>query len=327
MSGKKILWLTPDKPDSISVGRQRIATHIQDSGHAVVLRGTTRSTVAQTLSDGGDFDVIIGTTRAGAIAGAVASQVYSVPLLVDHIDPIRQFRQTDGKITATVVNHLENVTFRVADHVVYVYSEEASRVKKYATTSTQTTLGVDYERFCNPSSEAISTARDRIGNSTDQIVVYIGGLEPMYSIEPMLKSIDHLDGFRLIVIGTGTLESQVEEAAKNSDSIQFLGTVPHEHIPGYLHHSDAGLSLVDDPHTLKVLEYGAAGLPVVQLKGRAEARFGGLLEYTTASPADIASAIKRATVSESGPALQRYVRQFDWEHVAAVYVDLISEFE
>lgn len=324
MSGKKILWLTPNKPDNISVGRQRIATHIEDSGHTVVLRGTTWSTVAHTLRDGGYFDVIIGTTRAGAIAGAVAAQIYSVPLLVDHVDPIRQFRQTDRRTTATIIKHLENVAFRVADHVVYVYSEEAPRVEKYATTSTQTTLGVDYERFYNPSSEAVSPARERIGNSTNQIVVYIGGLEPMYSIGPMLESIDYLDGFRLIVIGTGTLESQVEEAAENSDSIQFIGTVPHEHIPGYLHHSDVGLSLVDDPHTLKVLEYGAAGLPVVQLKGRTESRFGGLLEYTTANPANIASAIKRATVSDSGPALQKYVRQFDWANVAKVYVDLIS---
>lgn len=324
MTGANVLWLTPDKPDNISVGRRRLATHLEDAGNTVELRGTTPQTILQSIRERGKFDVVIGTTRAGAIAGIIISRIHGIPLVVDHIDPIRQFRETNGVLSAAIVKRLEHLAFRLADHVLYVYSEESSRIERRAVASTKTDLGVDFEWFADPSSEIVTAVRNRLEESQNKIAIYVGGLEPMYSIKPMLDSVKDLDDWTLLIVGTGSMQPEVEEAATNSNEIHFLGTVPHEEVPGYMHLADVGLSLVDDPYTLKVLEYGAAGLPVVQLAGRAESRFGGLVEYTTDDPANIALAIERADGSNLGPALQRYVSQFDWNKIAMEYCQVIT---
>jgi len=250
--------------------------------------------------------------------------VYDVPVVVDHVDPIRQLRETDGRALAAVVERCENLAFRLADHVVYVYPEEAARVESRAPAWSRTNLGVDYERFAVPADTVVDRARANLGSSSSNVAIYVGGLEPMYEIEAMLDSVAYLDDWTLLVAGAGSLEDSVEAAAAASDPIQFLGTVPHEDVPGYLRLADVGIALVDDPHTLTALEYSAAGLPFVQLAGHAESRFGGLAEYTSTDPREVAAAIERAGARDTGPALQRYVRQFDWERIARTYIRVIT---
>ncbi|WP_136715458.1 rhamnosyltransferase WsaF family glycosyltransferase [Halorientalis salina] len=320
MTGRSVLWLTPDKPDDISVGRDRIATHLENEGLTVEVRGTTAMTVAKSLRERGRFDVVVGTTRLGAITALCVSKAHGIPLVVDHVDPISQLRETESAPVVALVERLENLAFRLADHVFYVYPEEAARIQARASSSTETDLGVDYDRFATPDESVVDAARERLGTVPSNLAVYVGGLEPMYSVEAMLEGVACLDDWTLVVAGAGSLEPQVEAAAERSVEIRFLGTVPHEEVPGLLQLADVGLSLVDDPHTLKVLEYGAAGLPVVQLAGRAESRFGGLVEYCTTDPESVAGAIERADRSGKGQALQTYVAGFDWREITRDYV-------
>ncbi|MFB6178664.1 MAG: glycosyltransferase [Halorientalis sp.] len=321
-----VLWLTPDKPENISVGRERIARHLRAAGHDVRLRGTTARTIARSLTERGQYDVVLGTTRLGAIAGVGIARAHGIPLCVDHIDPIRQFRETNGSWLATVVERLENVAFRDAAHVLYVYPEETARIEPRAAATTKTDLGVDVSRFADPDPAVVERVRDRVRArvETDNIAVYVGGLEPIYSIEPLLASAQHLDDWTLLLVGAGSLEPSVEAAAEEHENVVYPGMVPHEDVPGYLHTADVGVSLVDDPHTLKVLEYGAAGLPVVQATGRAESRFGGLVEYCRTEPEEIAAAIERAGDSDSGGCLSEYVTGFDWGAIAADYCQAIT---
>lgn len=318
-----VLWLKPAKPDNISVHAHRIKDHLTAAGHDVTVRGTTAGSVARSLGERGRYDVVIGTTRLGAIAGVLVSAVHGVPLVVEHIDPIRQFRETNSRAQAAVVERLENVAFRRAAHVLYVYAEEAGRVIKRARAASKTDLGVDVDRFADPDPEVIDRASERLGDTTGNVAVYLGGLEPYYSIEALLASVDHLEDWTLVFLGAGSLEATVSAAADTSDSVEFLGTVPHDDIPGYLHVADVGVAMVDDPHTLKVLEYGAARLPVVQQAGHAESRFGGLVSYCDPTPDAIAAAIERANRTD-GSALAQYVSQFDWERIADHYCQVIT---
>jgi glycosyltransferase involved in cell wall biosynthesis len=311
--------LTPDKPESISVGRERIADHLETAGFSVVLRGTTSRTVTQSLWYGNEYDVIIGTTRLGAIAGVLVSRVHGIPLIVDHVDPIRQLRATEPDAVVRVVRRLEHLAFRLAAHVLYVYSEEESRIVDRATASSKTDLGVEYDRFADPEPSVVERARDRLGIIPDKLAVYVGGLEPMYEIKALLEAAKEFDEWTLLVIGAGSLEPTVKRAAAESESVRFLGQVPHQDVPGYLHHADVGISLVDDPHTLKTLEYGAAGLNVIQRAGRAESRFGGLVEYCSTEPAEIRAAVEQAGASNREQALQQYVKRFDWSTIADDY--------
>ncbi len=128
----------------------------------------------------------------------------------------------------------------------------------------------------------------------DNVAIYVGGLDPIYHIEEMVESMEHLDDWSLVIIGTGSLNEFTRTAAEQMGNVEFLGTVPHEDVPGYLHLADVGLCLVDDARTLKVLEYMAAGLPVVQLDGEARARFGDVIEFSSTAPDDVAASIRRS---------------------------------
>ena len=325
--GLRVLWLTPDKPAEISVGRRRIADRLEASGFDVTLRGTTPRTVCQSLCECEEYDAVLGTTRSGAFAGALL-KLLGTPLVVDHIDPIRQFADTHPKSLSLAVRAAENVAFRLADHTLYVYDEEYERVSRYARETTKTDLGVSYERFATPDSTVVETARDRLHEADigedERLAIYVGGLEPIYHVEELLAAMDRLDGWTLVVLGTGSLAPAVERAAKG-ESVVFLGTVAHEAIPGYLHAADVGVSLVDDPHTLKVLEYAAAGLSVVQARGRAEERFGEYAEFCEPRPPEIAAAIERAGERENGKEFREYASRFDYERVADTYRAVLAE--
>jgi glycosyltransferase involved in cell wall biosynthesis len=322
----KVLWLTPDKPDDISVGRQRLAAHLRERDIRVTLRGTTLRTILRTIRDRGDYDVLVGTTRAGALAGSILHNYLDCPLVVDHVDPIAQFATTHSRLSALLVRCLENIAFRMSSHTLYVYEEERDRVCG-RTKCTKTTLGVEYDRFATPTPDILSDVRVTLSEYelAKHVAVYVGGLEPLYNIEQMLGSIDHLSDWSLLVLGTGSLEGFVRQRAENDPSVVFLDTVPHETVPGYLHEADVGLSLVDDPHTLKVLEYGAAGLPSVVLSGQARSRFGALVTYSRADPQAIADNISRAAEGTDGVAFQQYVSQFGWESVAYDYERVLRE--
>jgi glycosyltransferase involved in cell wall biosynthesis len=320
----RVLWLIPDKSEHISVGRQRIAERLEQRGYDVTLRGTTVETVHTALWERERYDVIIGTTRAGGIAGAFLALIAGQPFVVDHVDPIRQFETTHPCWLSVPVRWLEGIVFSVADHVLYVYAEEQSRICRFADSVTKTDLGVAYDRFAEPSTEIINAARSRLSafDLNEHVLTYVGGLEPIYHISALLDAMRLLDDWTLVVLGTGSLEAAVQRAADEQPNVEYLGTVPHEEVPGYLHAVDVGVCLVDDPHTLKVLEYGAAGLPVVQLAGRA-ARLEGLVEFCEATPSDIARAVRTAEGGNGD--LRAFAEQFDFDAIADDYVRAIEK--
>lgn len=323
---QSILWLTPNVSENVSVGRTRIAEHLREGGMEVTLRAANLQNSRKIASDLSDCDVVIGTTRAGAILSTFLCSLTKTPFIVDHIDPIRQFTQANPRWLSEVVRIGENLSFRLSDHVFYVYDEEHARISSRATRFTQTSLGIEYELFADPSTEAVESAGSTFEerNIDDHLVVYVGGLEPIYHLKELLEAVSLLDRWTLVIIGAGSLENLVETAASHRSDVEFLGTVPHEMVPGYLHLADVGACLVDDPHTLKALEYGAAGLPVVQLDGRARERYDEMVTYSSTSPTAIAEAIENASGS-SPVKLKTYASQYDWREIAHTYAQVIKE--
>ncbi len=321
----RVLWLTPNKPENISVGRQRITAHLEERGFTIDLQAGDLPTLRKALYDDEDYDVVVGTTRAGAIVGTAISVLRGRPLVVDHIDPIRQFEETSVWPLAFFVKHFEHLAFRRSAHTLYVYPEEASRVHRFASSASETNLGVEYDRFADPSQEVIERVCERLSRFDlhENVAIYVGGLEPIYHIRELVDSIDHLDNWSLLVLGSGSESEYVEQAAEVTD-VTFLGTVPHEDVPGYLYAADVGVSLVDDPNTLKVLEYGAAGLPTVQLAGRAEARLETAVEYCEADPKSISTAIER-TRGRSVDELREITQDYSWESIADQYASVIAK--
>jgi glycosyltransferase involved in cell wall biosynthesis len=321
-----VRWFTPDKPENISVGRQRISSHLRIAGFDVKTVATTSETTQEAFAERGQYEVIIGTTRAGAFAATLVGKLTGKPVIVDHVDPLRQFRETHSVGASIPVRFAENVCFALSDCVMYVYEEERSRVERYAKEIRSTSLGVDYDRFVDPDRDAVESARSRLSSLPlqDNIAIYVGGLEQIYHVVEMMDAMESLPEWSLIVLGEGSLRNAVERTESETENVHYLGTVPHEDVPGYLSLADVGISLVDDPHTLKMLEYGAAGLSVVQLAGRSEERFEGMVEFARPEAEAIARAIEDAGQKESDSALASFAANFSWKSVASDYAEALK---
>lgn len=320
----KVLWLRPDKPDNISVGRHRIADNLRSSGHEVEIWNTDFGTFRDVLS--ADPDVIVGTTRLGALVGVWKKIVHGTPLVVDHIDPISQLRRTSSPVKTWMVAQLEKIAFSVADHVLVVYQEELPRVERYASTVTKTKLGVDYEEFASPPTEVRERAREMLDERTRsdlKTVIYIGGLEPPYHVPTVIEAMDHLHDWQFVVLGDGQQRDIVERAHADRDDVWYHGTVDHEVIPGFLHEADVGICLMNDRNTLKILEYGAARLPTVSVEGDAEAKFEGLVEFCSLDPSDVARAIDDAAADAPVDAFQEFTARFGWTEIAKQYEEAL----
>lgn len=306
----RILWLTPNTPTGISLGRRQLAAQLRSRGYSV----DQEQAKPGHLTNLHHYDAVIGTTRRGALLGQFA-RFSNTPFVVDHVDPIRQFHETASPLLAKPVDAGERLAFRTADHVLYVYREAARRVPQ--SKATKTTLGVEFHNFAAPpegtldAASAILDERD-IGRG---YAVYIGGLEPIYNVQAMIDAVEYMDR-DLIMMGEGSLRETVEQAAASVDGLHYLGNTVHEMVPAFVNLAGVGLSLVDDPHTCKVLEYGAAGLPVVHLRGRAQDILPDGITYTDADPELIATAVEFATASGE---LTEYAAKRDYATVADDY--------
>jgi len=309
-------WLRPAKPENISVGRHQVADRLRDRGIDVEVKPATRTTAARLRRE--DVDVVIGTTRAGALIGGACKLLRGTPLVVDHIDPIRQFYDTAPSWLARPVHAGESAAFALADHVCYVTSEDGPRVERWARSSSKTTLGVDFGRFADPSEQSVARATAALSDHRldEHVAIYVGGLETTYNISSLLDALELADGWTLLVLGDGSLS----ELVRQSEHAIHLGTVPYRDVPGYLRLADVGVNLADE-RTLKVLEYAAARLPIVHAAGRVADRFGDLVVPTASDPHAIAKALDEAVGmrAEALDKMQRHARERDWEVVADVY--------
>lgn len=323
----RVLWLTPNKPENISVGRSRISEHLRKQGISVDMREASPGHLRWLLSGEANYDVVVGTTRAGAIFGTALRVLKRIPLVVDHVDPISQFESTNSKPLALLVRFLENISFAVSTHTMYVYPEERKRVERYASDATETDLGVEYKTFFQPNEKTLQEVQKRLEKLPlgDRTAIYVGGLEPIYHIKEMVEAFEHLPDWSLIVLGSGSLEPLVQSRASRMENIHYLGAVAHNLVPGFLHQADVGISLVDDPRTLKVLEYGASGLPTVQLNGAAQDRFDGLVAFTDPSPERIAEAVVRADEELDPEPLREYASSLSWRNIAEDYTSIIRK--
>ncbi|WP_330631214.1 glycosyltransferase [Halocatena halophila] len=321
----RVLWLAPHTPDGISEGRSWIASALSARGLSVTQRTATPDAIGALFRNRNDYDVIVGTTRAGAGLGLLGSMFSEGAFVVDHVDPIEQFAATSPWWLAGTVDVVERLAFSRADHVIYHYDRERKRIDRSDSSVTKSRLAIQFDRFASPAETVIERARAHLDefDTPDRRLVYVGGLEPIYRIETLLEATEKLTDWTLVVLGAGSLEDRVERAAERIDSVVFPGLVDNELLAGYLHACDVGISLVDDPHTLKVLEYGAAGLPVVQVDGRARATFEGQVTFCDPTPESVATAIRRAT--ESGPSdeLRKRAADHDIEAVASIYERVI----
>jgi glycosyltransferase involved in cell wall biosynthesis len=129
--------------------------------------------------------------------------------------------------------------------------------------------GVDLERFEALNGEPVRQ-RYQLGNA--RIVGFAGSLKAWHGVDILLRAAVRLDpDVRVLIVGDGPERGKLEALAgelRIADRVVFAGAVPHHAIPEHL----AAMTVAVAPYRrqtdfyfspLKVVEYLAAGLPVV----------------------------------------------------------------
>jgi glycosyltransferase involved in cell wall biosynthesis len=193
--------------------------------------------------------------------------------------------------------------------------------------------GVELDHF--------SAARNKVLHPPT--LVYMGSLLESWGIDLVLKAMplirDKIPDIRFMILGGGEYERELARLTRDLNldpNVAFLGKKPYSELPQLLREGDIGVSLYKRRRFTefncpqKILEYLAAGLPVVSSdfgEGRQIIEVSGAGEFTDDSPTSIASAI--LTIIGNRDEHERYVNKairysenFDWNRILEPVVNL-----
>jgi glycosyltransferase involved in cell wall biosynthesis len=211
-------------------------------------------------------------------AGLALARDLGVPLVLEVNAPLCDEQAAHrGLGFAATARALERTVLCSADVVVTVSRELEDWLIGLGVESSRITVlpnAVDVERFEAAERER-EAVRTELGLAGQQVVGFLGTLKPWHDTATLIRAtgILHREMLkpRLIIIGDGPEREQLAELAQRegiADATTFIGTIPHERVPGHL----AALDIAVTPYEasdrfyfspLKLFEYLAAGRPVV----------------------------------------------------------------
>jgi len=217
-------------------------------------------------SDHYDVCIAIGPW-AGLVAITLKRKGRVDKLVYEDVDYFPAFFDYD--VIYERVRQMERLCLNWADIVICV-SEELMELRKYQTQIPVYFIpnGVDLKLF----------KENRVDYSAHKSVdlIYSGALEDWagveFAIRGMQKLVEINPGIRMTILGKGSKEKMLFQLVRDLSLeayIKFNGTVKYEDLPSYFSNARIGVAvlkpieLVRYAFPLKVIEYMAAGLPVI----------------------------------------------------------------
>jgi len=326
----RILWLRPSTGENVSTRRERIAEHLHNRGVNVDLVNASGldSFTAVSRAVRGDYDLIIGNVRVGLYLGYVLAIVLRTPFIGDVSDPIDQIDSLP-KPLFRAFEMLEWWILERCEVSFYVESESYETTKQRDVTALWAPNSVNYEEFAGPDDAVIEEARkvllSRCIDLDNNLAVYAGSLTTNVHLAEAVKAVPETDGWEIVLLGEDK-GLNVESLTNNVDGVFFVGSVNHRLIPGILFHAATGIALEDAEQPLKLMEYGAASLPVLACPGKLTLRFTERqMVFVDPTPSNIARGLMQISQSPDDAAaradrLQSYVREYSWADVADKYL-------
>ncbi len=284
--------------------------------------------LAMLLRARGPFDVVVAQCPLTGMVGWLARRLGIGRCLVyDDIDYAPGW--SDHRLRRRWVAALEVWAMRRADRVISIgHRLAALRRSQIGAAIPVIPNGVNLELF--------RAAREKIPHPPT--VIYMGRVMDWAGLEVAFEAVagirGEIPGLRLLVLGRSDpaydrhLRSVVS-VLRVEETVQFVGEVRYEELPGFLRRADVGLAafrpnlMKDFAFPLKVVEYMAAGLPVVGTRGTETARI--IEEYDAGlvvecSPRRLAEAIRSLLTDGSlyGRCAGNAARaglSFDWDRL------------
>jgi glycosyltransferase involved in cell wall biosynthesis len=236
-----------------------------------------------------------------------------------------------------LLSRREQICCKVADAVASVSRPLAElREQQGARVAVVIPNGVDFARF-----HAANYAR----REHPLTLIYIGSLDARWGVDlpiramPLLRR--QIPDIRLLIAGRGPAEQELRELATSkgvNDCVRFEGFVPYSDLPNLLAKADIGIatsrrnSFRQYASPLKIVEYMAAGLPVICSGGGEaeqmleESRAGSNIPF---EPEAFAEAVQSLWATPGNLSIAReaainYARSRSWEQMGNLMAQLVS---
>jgi glycosyltransferase involved in cell wall biosynthesis len=205
-------------------------------------------------------------------AARIASERLEIPLVLEVNAPIvLEAARYRGLGNVDQALRRERAIFATADGAAVVSRALEAYVSERAPDLRVRCIpnGVDVARFVAPTKAALGLPDGAVA------VGFVGGMRPWHGVGDLIDAFGSVARARpeahLVIAGTGQEEGAVRSRVRRNglgSRVVFLGALPHDVIPGVLAALDIGVApyrAAADFYfsSLKVLEYMAAGLPVV----------------------------------------------------------------
>lgn len=210
-----------------------------------------------------------------SFAGWRFAQRHGMPWVLEVNAPLVSEQRTyRGLRLEAAARGIEDMMFREADAIVVPCSELRAYIEGRVGPRHAIEVlpnGVDLDLLASPPPLPEATT-EPLRNAF--VVAFVGSLKPWHGIEHLLNAFERLRAAvpeaHLLVIGDGPLRSEVEAAAARlgPESLTWTGAISHTEVPSWLALADVGVAPYPKLEEfyfspLKVVEYLAAGLPVV----------------------------------------------------------------
>jgi glycosyltransferase involved in cell wall biosynthesis len=240
-----------------------------------------------------------------------------------------------------VIAWRERIVVRDADAVISVSRPLVDlRRKQGAKQVLYLPNGVSFERF----NEA--NRQRKAAGSRPPTLLYSGTLDLRWGVDLPLQAMPSLlqqvPEARLVIAGSGPAEDKLRALAHSlglGEAVRFLGMVPYKDLPQVMARADVGLATSRADifrhyaSPLKIIEYMAAGLPVICSGGGeaelmiSESKGGSNIAFTPESFTQAAQALltKPAELAACREAAVAYAHSRSWEILGKQLADFLLQ--
>lgn len=304
-------------------------------------------TVRLALETRGSFDLIYERYALWSSAAMKFSRDSGIPSVLEVNAPLVEECSTHRKLVAlTDARRVSAEAFESAGVVIGVSQAVANHVRAYPGVDAHKirviTNGVNVSRFAATGNRIQARWEARASRRSSQAppltIGFVGSLRPWHGMEILGHAFRQFHEAhpqsRLCVVGDGPARAELESALGGSarQATRIVGAVPHESVSGWMAEMDIAVApypqLDSDSFyfsPLKILEYMAAGLPIVasrlgDIPDIVRHNVEGLL-VEPSSPQALVDAWERLAQAPrtalrlSRQAAQRAADQFTWRQV------------
>jgi glycosyltransferase involved in cell wall biosynthesis len=313
----------------VSHPRYPVIPKVGMSAAPVLLANAIKLTIARTIDEGYDFDVIDAHYfYPDGVAAVMLGRYFNKPVVItargSDINLLPKYRLPRRMIrwAATHAAGMITVSNALKDEIVAL-GIDAARIASLRN-------GVDLELF-QPGDRAALRAKLGMQGFT---LVSVGHLEPHKGHELIIQALPALPDVWLYIIGKGPDRKKLEDLAqtlKVQERVHIVGSLPQSELKGYYGGADAlVLASSREGWANVLLESMACGTPVIasNVCGTPEvvaAPEAGVL-MSERTPQGIIEAVRRLRAEyPSWEATRRYAERHSWDDTTQGQLDLFSK--